>query len=864
MGNNGQWFANDSNEDYTLTQTGSAWTLKGPDDTVEVYGSGGTAGTPPVVLTLGATFLNTNGTTGSVGVAQLSSITLRNGYTRTLNYGTTAALPALVEILNLSPSNPYSFQMTALQSVTDSYGRELSFSYNGNNRLQTVTTPDNLVLTYGYTAINSSTTMLTSVGYNTSPATSQNFAYTSSAGPSYLTAVTDENGHTSASWTYDSSGRGISSKNGGSLGANASTLTFNSNGTTTVTNAFGVADTYTFQLVANNSQLKVSQISRAATSTTAAATESFGYDTNGYMNSSIDWNGNETTTVNNAQGNPTTINEAVGSSAARTTTVTYDPTWIRLPSTITVAGLTRGFSYDGGGNPLTITDTDTTTNSVPYSTNGQTRTTQLTWTPTGQILSVQLPRTDATVKTSFGYDGTGAMTSVTDPLGHVTNITAHTPGGYPTTIVDPNNVTATVGWDTRLNLNTVTLATTAGNLTTTYTHDAANNLTAVQAPDGSKLTYMLDAANRFTKITDLLNNTINFTRDALGDATHVQINNSSGTMKWQDSATFDALGRELTNTDGGGFATAFTWDANSNLLTRTPPSPSGTTTFTYDALNRIATKIDPTGGGTTTFTLDSNDNLINVKDANGNNTAYTRDGFGDVTQRVSPDTGTSVYTFDKDRNLTQKVLAGGQTANLTYDAKDRNLTVSYPADNTLNIVKTYDQAGHGFGIGRLTSVTDQAGSDSFTYDERANITNESRTVTGAGTLNTATGYDNASRVASIAYPSGTVVDYTRDGMGNVTSIAAKPAGASGFSNVANSITYAPFGPITSMAFGNGITGALTYNYAYWRLTQIETGTAGQVQNFYSGYYANGSVSYDKDSLSTARTTTVSATTRWTA
>jgi hypothetical protein len=84
----------------------------------------------------------------------------------------------------------------------------------------------------------------------------------------------------------------------------------------------------------------------------------FGYDSNGYLSNETDWNGNQTIRVNNAQGNPVQVNEAVGSSVARTTTISYDSVWERLPSTITTAGLTRSFSYDGGGNPLTRTDTD--------------------------------------------------------------------------------------------------------------------------------------------------------------------------------------------------------------------------------------------------------------------------------------------------------------------------------------------------------------------------------------------------------------------------------------------------------------------------------------------------------------------------
>ncbi len=101
-----------------------------------------------------------------------------------------------------------------------------------------------------------------------------------------------------------------------------------------------------------------------------------------------------------------------------------------------------------------------------------------------------------------------------------------------------------------------------------------------------------------------------------------------------------------------------------------------------------------------------------------------------------------MYTYDKDRNLTQVVLAGSLTANMTYDALDRWLTTGYPGDTTLNISNTYDQTtGHGFGIGRLTSATDKVGSLGLTYDERGNITAESRVVTRAGTLNTSTAFD---------------------------------------------------------------------------------------------------------------------------
>jgi len=198
----------------------------------------------------------------------------------------------------------------------------------------------------------------------------------------------------------------------------------------------GVQDTYTFSTLQNAQ--KVTGISRAATGTTAAATRSFTYDTNGYLATATDWNGNLTTYTNNSHGMPTKIVEPT-----RTTTISYDPTFVHLPHQVITTGLTTTFAYDTSGNPHTKTDKDTTTQTIPYSTNGQTR--KWTYTYSNFLLaSVQNPRTDLTIVTHYGYGPDGALTSITDPLTHITNITSHTGGGRPLTIVDPNSVTTTL------------------------------------------------------------------------------------------------------------------------------------------------------------------------------------------------------------------------------------------------------------------------------------------------------------------------------------------------------------------------------------------------------------------------------------
>jgi RHS repeat-associated protein len=806
---NGTAWTTDTDVDLHLTNSGSTWTLTDSSDTVEVY------------------------TTTSGGLeAILNTITSRNGYTQTLTY---------------NGSNQ-------LQLVKDSYNRSLGFTYN-NGFLQTVTTPDSLVLTYGYTTITQGT-QLTSVSYNTSPVTSTQYNYGQGGAPfSALTSIIDENGNTYATWTYDSLSRGLTSQNG--PGANLTTVTYNGSGTTTVTNAFNVRDTYTFTTLQNVP--KITQISRAATATTAAATRTFGYDGNGYLNSATDWDGNLTTYTNDARGQPTVINEAVGSAVTRTTNITYDTTTpnaaypYHIPTVIVTPELTTNFNYDPAGDLLTKVLTDTTTTTIPYVTAGQTRTWTYTWL-NSLLQTVQTPRTDVTNKTTFTYDGTGALTQIKNALSQNTNITQHTGGGLPLTIVNPNSITTNITYDPRNHLLTSTLVTNAGNFVTTYGYDAAENLTSVTLPDGSKLTNGYDTAHRLTSVTDLFGNNIQYTLDALGDRTLIETYDSTDTLQRQHSGMFDALGRITQDIGGEDQITKFTYDPNGNTLHITDPL-SHLTQQTYDALNRLATVTDPTPGGTTTTTYDPHDRPLTVQAPNGATTNYVYDGFGDIIQQASPDSGTTVYYYNPDSDLTQKVDATGATTNNTYDALDRVLTTAYPSDATENVAYTYDQTtGHGYGIGMLTSLTDAPGSLSRTYNARGDVAKETRVVSG-NSLPTTYTFDAANRIASIAYPSGTLVTYIRDTMGRITSVTSKAPGAGSAVNVATGIGYEPFGPLTGMTFGNSVVEARGYDLDYRLDTLTDNGTSA-LQNLTYVYDAANNVKTITDAVTPGNSQTL--------
>ena len=69
----------------------------------------------------------------------------------------------------------------------------------------------------------------------------------------------------------------------------------------------------------------------------------------------------------------------------------------------------------------------------------------------------------------------------------------------------------------------------------------------------------------------------------------------------------------------------------------------------------------------------------------------------------------TMYYYDSTGNMIKRVAATGATTQFTYDALDLVLTKTFPSDTAENVTYTYDQTGHGPGIGRLTSVSDAAG-----------------------------------------------------------------------------------------------------------------------------------------------------------
>lgn len=739
----GNVWTTDSDIDLRLTSSGTTWTLTDQDDAVETY------------------------TATSTGQGLLQSIVARGGYRQTLQYDSS----------------------NQLLSVTDSYNRQLRFVVL-LGKLLSVVTPDGLTFTYTFDASN----RLSTVNYSTAPATRQQYLYENGSFPNALTGIVDENGNRFATWGYDSAGRAISNEHAG--GADRFTVSYNdSDGSRTITSPLGAQTVYKFTTLQNS--LKITEMARLATATTAAAVTTITYDSNGYPATQKDWNGNTTVMVNNVHGQPLSITRAAGTSQARTTTIVYHPT-LHLPAQVTEPGLVSVFTYDSTGNLLSLVRTDTTTNSTPYSTTGATRSWTFTWS-NSLPATAKGSRTDVNDLTKFNYDASGTLTSITNALNQVINVTQHAPNGLPQTVVDANGVTTANSYDPRFRLLTSTVTTAAGALSVKYSYDAAGDVTGLTLPDNSALAFTLDAAHRVTGVTDSLQNRASYGLDALGNRVSSTLANSSGTTILRQTQTFDALGRPIRTTGGLGQVSTYRYDSNGNPIGVIDPLQHETQRVA-DALDRIVRTTDA-AGGTIATTYDAHDRVLSFTDANRQTTSYIYNGFGDRIQESSPARGTTVYRYDSAGNVVQRTDARGAVTNYTYDVLNRMLTTEYPAHPAENVSLTYDQPGHGFGIGRLTSVADAAGTLSRSYDERGNIVRETR-VRGSVSLTTSYTFDSANRVLSITYPSGAIASYARDALGRVSSVSVTRAGRT--TAVVSGVTYQPFGQAKSLTFGNGI------------------------------------------------------------
>lgn len=749
--------------------------------------------------------------------------------------------------------------------MTDTFGRQLTFTYGTNGLADTMTDANGKVYQFTYIDRSMSPTpppattaggfrVLSTVVYpDANPSLHPTLTYlyedTLPINRFALTGILDEKGQRYATWTFDSAGRVTSSQSAG--GADLTSINYTSATTRTVTNALGKQDIYN---LSNSGQLalQIDNVAGQASANTAASTTSYAYDANGYISQITYGNGNVNKYTHNAVGQETSRTEGFGSPVARTITTTWNSTW-RAPNQITEPNVRTNFTYDGTGRLSQLTKTDTTTHTVPYSTNGQTRTWTFTYSTAGLVATVDGPLAGSGDTTTYGYNAAGFVNSITNVLGQVTTVSSINGRGQPLTSVDANSITTNFTYDDLGRVLSVTVNPGANQSQTGFTYDLAGNLTVITRPDGSTLTYAYDNAHRPTSVTNNTVETITYTLNALGNRTATVTRTAGGTITQQQSATFDELGRVMANLGAASQTTTHSYDLNNNETSTTDPR-SKVYGHAFDALNRLYRETDP-DSFQTSIAFNAQDDVVSVTDARSLVTAYVRNGFGDVIRQTSPDTGITDFWYDANGAVTKQIDARAVQTDFTNDNAGRVLTKTFPAASAENVTYTYDStAGGNKGVGMFTSVTDQSGSTSFVYNALGQATSDTRVI-GGNSYGTAYTYDPAGNTLTETYPSGRIVTYARDSLGRVSGVTTKQNSGSSAVTVASGVTYKPFGPLAGFTFGNGAVLTRTYDQDY-QLTDIDAAAGTTVQDLTNGYDPAGNITSITDHLTSARTQTV--------
>jgi RHS repeat-associated protein len=765
-----------------------------------------------------------------------------------------------------------------LVSETSGSGQVTGYSYNSNGTLATITGPFGHKLTISWNATNHVASIADGAGnvtnylYDTNnnlvranyaDGSAKLYHYENSAFPHALTGISDveTNGNTSryGTYQYDAAGKAVVSEH--AAGMQRFGFAYDSETQTTVTDAAGIGEVMTFQ---NNLGLK-SLVARHHLGDGKSFNQIL--DANNNVVCKQDEEGRVTTFTYNVTNQKMSMTEGLTGSCAspqstnatRTTayqylTPTLDlPTLISSPSVASGQSKTTAIQYSDSRYPML--PTRITQNGFTPSGTAVSRAIALTYNNAGQVIRIDGPRADVSDITQLSYNDCitgsvcGQLSSSTNALGHVTTFDSYDGNGRLLQQTDPNGVRTIYVYDSRGRVASVTQQPpSGGSRVTGYTYTSVGDVASVTFPDGRVLNYVYDAARLLRQVTDNLGNQVRYGYDVRGNRIQEYTYDPSNTLVRQIDLSFDARNR-VSAVNAAGSITQTLHDALGNVVQQMD-AKNNATANSYDALNRIIQTVNALGG-VSGYTYDTQDRLKLISAPNGAATQYSYDDLGNLLQEVSPDRGTTTYTVDSAGNVTSITDARGVTAVYAYDALNRIATVRYGTGGLSGFLSSlvggtsedvtfaYDQGdGCTFGIGRVCSVVDASGQTQFGYDAFGNVAIERHTELNVAYTTRYT-HDAADRIASMTYPDGRVVSYTRDALGRISAATATVNNTA--QTIVSNRTYRADGLLTGETYGNGLTEQRQYDLQ-GRLVNQAIGAADS--RFYV-YDANGNLTTEE-------------------
>ncbi len=391
--------------------------------------------------------------------------------------------------------------------------------------------------------------------------------------------------------------------------------------------------------------------------------------------------------------------------------------------------------------------------------------------------------------TVYAHDKQGNLTSVTDPLNHVTNY-AYDALNRLAEAIDPKGGTTFYGYNVHDDLKSVV---DPRNLKTAYAWDGLDDQTAIASPDTGVTSNTFDAAGNVASSTDARGNTTTYSYDALNRRTHALFADGTSTV-WKYDQGPNGIGRLTKIRDVTG-STVFSYDANGHVTQKiqTVGAVTLTMTYGYDAGGRLASVTYPSGR-----------QIVYAYDAAGRVSSVTKNGntlaagvtylpFGMAAGWTTGNGASYLRTFDLDGRIVGLALLAGDTIALTYDAANRITGMTETGQPDASFTYNVLDSLHIYASGAATQT--------YTYDADGNRTGYATNATPPVSL--AYNIDPASnRLLGISGSS--TESFTYDAAGNMLSYSAPFADYSFSYDARNRQTEAFVGAIGTSWLINGL------------------------------------------------------------
>jgi YD repeat-containing protein len=479
--------------------------------------------------------------------------------------------------------------------------------------------------------------MLNSV---TSPGSSpdvRTYLYEDAANGSRLTGVTF-NGVRYSTYSYDTSGRAAVSGLAG--GEERETFTYGTNATT-VTNATGQSVTYNYVLA--QGALKLASTTSNATPTCPYAVASRVYDANGWLDYTLDWNGNKTDYTYDAAGKLLDLTTASGTPRALIQVNTWSGDDLITTTFKTAAGAAYaqvGYGYIASGlatgklASVTATDlrvggTRQTTYGYAYHSNGV----------MSSMSSTQALPGGASNVTSTNFDATGNVSSISNGVGHSQYWTNYNALGQAGRFTDANGVISDFSYDAKGNLLAQTTYLPNGTRSTSYAYNNNRQVTDVYYASGRVTRTRYTASMRVAQQGNAQGEFVSHDFDVPSNTW--RSHSTRNVPSWNGSAAtasvagqfamttqMDSQGRPRVQVGNNGQQLTLTYDGMGNVKSRSDVI-GRITSFDYDEQNRLIRTTAP-DGGIVSQSYDAEGNLGSVTDPRGLVTSYAYNGLGQV------------------------------------------------------------------------------------------------------------------------------------------------------------------------------------------------------------------------------------------